>query len=177
MNKQMSIVGVILIILLSGLSGCIEQNNDDTGNNELEVVSYSIVTEAYSYNTKANKSIWKSFGEGFKPDNLPEISSGGGVYLPEEYYKARYRINVTVKNIADRRLDTISVILNFYDSNDTLLISEQIKNYSGLPDGHIWDFEYEYDYHDDYFERIDHLEILGGIQSLDFKTKEEKDIG
>lgn len=167
----MLIVGLILIVSSSGLSGCIEQNNN-TGNDEIEIVSYSIITEAYSYNTK-----WKSFGEEFKPDNLPEISNGGGVYLSEEYYKARYKINVTVKNIADCRLNTITVTLNFYDSNDTLLTSEQIKNYSGLPDGHTWNFEYNYDYYDDYFERVDHLEILGGIQEIDFKTKEEEDIG
>ncbi len=143
-------------------SGCVEIN-DNNGNNtdELKVIEYSIITEAYSYNTN-----WTNFGDGFYPNDLPEIvHNDAGIYLADEFTKARYRINGTVKNIADHVLNSVIVNLIFYDGNNTFLTLEQLNNFSKLPVGSTWTFEYEYDFNDDYFEDVNHLEITTGPPS------------
>ena len=166
MKQQISILVTFLIVSILTFSGCVE-NKDTTNNNtdKLELINYYIITEAYSYDTN-----WTNFGDGFYFNNLPEIvHNEAGIYLAEEFTKARYRINGTVKNIADEALYSITVNLNFYDGNNTFLTSEQLNNFSKLPVGGTWNFEYEYDYYDDYFQDIDHLEITTGLPLKDFK--------
>lgn len=166
MKRQISILVAFLIASILTFSGCVEINDtNDNNTDELEVIKYSIITEAYSYDTN-----WTNFGDGFYPNDLPEIvHNEAGIYLADEFSKARYRINGTVKNIADHVLNSIIVNLNFYDGNNTFLTSEQLNNFSKLPVGSTWNFEYEYYYYDDYFEDVDHLEITTGPPSKEFK--------
>jgi hypothetical protein len=157
---------VSAIFLLINISGCIEENNNNQIQ-ELEIVNYNIVTEAYSYDTN-----WEYFGDGFYPDNLPEIAPNSTVYLPYEYSKARYRINVTLKNIADYTLSKVTVNFIFYDKNNNTLTYEQLKNFTDLKPGLTRFFEYEYDYYYKYFQEVDHLEITTGPLPLDINLKE-----
>ena len=150
MEKKVLLLGIIFIVFIIAFSGCFDQENNDNVNRELKVIKHSVVTEAYSYNTS-----WENFGEGFNPNDLPEIAPPSDIYSQYDYYKARYRINGTIKNIAGYTLDTFSITLYFYDVNNTLLTSKQMKNYTiELEDGDTWDFEYEYDYFDDYFKKV-----------------------
>ena len=170
MKRQISIFTVFLIASILSFSGCMEiNNNNDNNTDEIEIINHYVVTEAYSYNTN-----WTTFGDGFNPKDLPIIvHNDAGIYLADEFTKARYRINGTVKNIADHVLNSIIINLNFYDGNNTFLTSEQLSNFSKLQVGSTWNFEYEYDYYDDYFENVDNLEITTGPPTKEFNIPGE----
>lgn len=167
MKKQITILSILIILILT-LSGCTD-NNTNNKKNELEIINYNIITEAYSYNTS-----WTSYGGGFNPNSLPEIAfNEAGIYLADEFSKARYRINGTVKNIANYALNSIIVNLNFYDDNNTFLIMEQINNFSKLQPGETWYFEYSYNHNYDYFMNISKLVITTGLPTKDINIPEK----
>ena len=162
MNRKILSVGTIIMFVCIGLSGCMDQT-EKTG--EIELVSYSVKTEAYSHKTG-----WKNFGEGFQPDALPEITIREPPYLSEEFTHGRYNITVTVKNIAGYNLSKILITLIFYDTNGSQLFSKQLNDFSDLPDAHTRILGWEYDMDDskygEYFEDIGNINISIGAQSI-----------
>jgi len=165
MNRKILAVGTIVMLVCIGLSGC----TDQTGNtDEIELVSYSVTTEAYSHKTG-----WKNFGENFQPDALPEIVAHDPPYLSEEYTKGRYNILATVKNIAGHDISNCHITLNFYDTNDSYLFSKQINNFTGLPDTHTrvlgWDYRIDDSKYGKYFEDIRDMNISMGAQSINIQ--------
>jgi hypothetical protein len=149
------------------LSGCItEDTKNETEADQLKIISFSFVTEAYSYNTS-----WNVFCHELNYSCLPEIVNKSAYYLPHDFSKARYRINGTVKNTAESPIHTIFLHLDFYDNNDTFLFSKQLTNFSVFQPDQTWFFEYTYDYPNPYFKEIESVEINTGIE-----TKEINDI-
>lgn len=165
MNRKILSVGTIVMIVCIGLSGCTDQTENT---DEIELVSYSVTTEAYSHKTG-----WKNFGEGFQPDALPEIVTRDPPYLSEEYTRGRYNITVTVKNIAGYDVSKILITLNFYDTNDSQLFSKQLNDFNDFPDTHTRVLGWEYDIDDSkygkYFEDIRDMNISMGAQSINIQ--------
>jgi hypothetical protein len=166
--KRQIILKTLIIAIIISLSGCIETNNNNNNNvnneKELEIINYNVITEAYSYNTN-----WTTYGEGFNPDLLPEIVyNDAGIYRPEEFTKARYRINGTAKNNGSHTINQAIINLNFYNNNNTFLTLKQLKNFSKLKTEETWNFTYEYNHNYDYFMDINYLEITTGLPPKDF---------
>lgn len=163
-KKYIKIQIIFIILIIIGLNGCTDQNNKDQID-ELEVVNYTIVTDAYSHKTD-----WKNFGDGFQPNALPEIVTYEPPYLSEDFTKARYKISVTVKNVADKAVNPVIVNLNFFNNNDSKLFSRQLNNFTKLPDSETRTLEWEYYLNDEnygvYFLNVDHLEISTGPKPI-----------
>jgi len=166
MNKKFIFIEIIFAALIFiGLTGCVEQNNNLDEIDELEVIDYKISTEAYSHMTD-----WKNFGEGFKANILPEIVTREPPYLSEEFTKARYKISVTVKNIAGKKINPVIINLNFFDINNSEIFSKQLNNFTDLLDSETKTLEWEYyksdDRYGDYFTNIDYMEIVTGAKKI-----------
>jgi hypothetical protein len=164
--KYAEILIISIILLIVCLNGCTDQNNNIDGIDDLEVVNYSIATSAYSHKTD-----WKNFGDGFQSDAIPEIVTHGPPYLSEEFTKARYKISVTVKNVAGKAINPVIINLNFFNINNTKLFTKQLNNFTKLPDSETRTLEWEYFVNDDkyseYFYYVDHLEISTGAKPID----------
>ena len=116
---------LISLILTISLGGCIETDDDRVEDN-VEIVSYSIVT-------------YKS---------AEEPIANGFVYQEDAKF---YLVKGTAKNIGRQTLDIVTITVKFYDINNTFLREEGSpvfdveKNYS-------WEFEIIYLNTWNYFE-------------------------
>jgi len=125
MNKKLILIGIILIFVCVGLSGCNErQSLSDT--DEVELVSYSVVTR----DEQGNK-----IGDGFVHHDDAN----------------RYRVTGTVKNIAGRNLDRITITARFYDKDNEFLHSENATVWN-LTKGNTDEFSISYYCFEKYFE-------------------------
>ena len=120
MNKHLIVIGVVIILLAVGLSGC---NQNTTSNNnstsEIEIVSHKIEDKGYMG--------WKVSG--------------------------------TIKNIADRNIDKVTIRVRFYDSDNELLITKT-DTVSYLANGETADFEVYYGDWEQYYDQYDHYTIF-----------------
>lgn len=151
MKKQLVIIGIVALLVSVGLSGCSEQNNNNTNavtsgdTNLVQLVNYDITTTwAVSVNWQSQYYVEQGFYH-----NYPSNAS-----LP------CYHINGTVKNIAGRMLTSIDVEALLYDVNNVYLGSESPLYSSrivNLPDTYTKSFSiYFYKYASEYFDNIDH---------------------
>lgn len=172
-NIYTSIEIMLMILIFIGLNGCVEQTNDLDEIDKLEVIDYKILTDAYSHKTD-----WKNFGEGFQAKILPEIVTREPPYLSEEFTKARYKISVTVKNVAGKKINPVIVNLNFFDINNSGLFSKQLNNFTNLQDSETRTLEWEYfksdDRYGDYFTDVDYMEIVTGAKKIDINHTKNK---
>lgn len=121
MKKHLIVTGMVLVLLVVGLSGCIRtsKTNDETDNkkeytylpdgtkvygdfDKIEITEYTVTTDRrigfMEYETIAN----------------------GFVYSKNA---SRYLVNVTVKNIANELIDWIYLYVYFYDNQGNELYS------------------------------------------------------
>ncbi len=170
-NNRFLILGIAVLLLSVGFSGCTETNqnttddpNGDQGEekftilpdgtrvsgdiDKLKILNYSVITEK-----EVNYRDYQKIADGF-------------VYIENA---SRYRIYGTTKNIAGKILNDIKITVEYYDDNniylssgsDTLGILDP-----GIPDTYTWDFEIIY-YKEtifgmnEYFEYVDHI---GGFE-------------
>ena len=132
MNKKLILIGIILIFVCVGLSGCNErQSLSDT--DEVELVSYSVVTR----DEQGNK-----IGDGFVHNDDAN----------------RYRVTGTVKNIAGRNLDRITITARFYDKDNEFLHSENATVWK-LTKGATDDFSISYYSFEKYFELAESVSL------------------
>lgn len=177
MKKQLVMIGIMIILIAGGLSGCIETNQEATGDtnhdtngsqneekfttlpdgtnvtgdiDKLEILNYFVVTEK-----KVNGSLfWNS------PWDTYEKIADGFVYSENA---TRYRINVTVKNIAGELLDDITIYVRYYDNLSNLLRSDYDYGYNlYIEDTIDFSFTWYNSSYSSYFEHVDHIsfEIL-----------------
>jgi hypothetical protein len=160
LRKYKKIIFTISLFLFISISGCLEEPE----NKKYEIMEYSVETLAYSFQTG-----WISFGEGLHPDLIPEIADHDPPYFADEYSKAKYVINGTVKNTGNVKVNSFILTMDFYTVNGTLLFSKQINNLSRFEPGEIWKFKYEYNHNDNkyekYFLNVKNMTIYSGIQS------------
>ena len=141
--KKISILLISLMVISVGfLSGCDEttSNGDITGDSdEVEIVNYKIET----------------FGadKGFKPEKI-----GDGFIHNEKAKNGYYKITGTIKNIAGRMLNNITVKVDFYDRNHSYLASKSdyILN---LTNTNTDDFKVICLCYSSYFENVDQIEF------------------
>ena len=142
MKKTILLLIVIMVISVGFLSGCDETTSNGGINgdsDEVELVNYKIET----------------FGAdlGKKPEKI-----GDGFIHTEKAKNGYYKITGTIKNIAGRMLNNITVKVNFYDINHTYLTSKSdyILN---LTNTNTDDFKVIYLCYPSYFEYIDQIEF------------------
>jgi len=158
------LIGIILINI-GFFSGCIETTNNDDLNEDtdkVEIVTYTIET----------------FGAeiGERPEKI-----GDGFIHNETAKNGYYQIKGTIKNIAGRTLNNITVKIDLYDKNYTYLGSEytEPKDISDLPlsDKETADFEINiiYLYTESYFLEIEEIEFDILIGSDGVKDNDDLD--
>lgn len=134
MRKQVAIVGILIFILSTGLTGCTERIIE----NGVEVVTYSVETQKYDF----GEADFIKLADGF-------------VYSKDA---ERYEITVTIRNAADEILDRIVISLNFYDKNNSYL-GTKIRTIRGLDASYTEDFIITYTKYEDSFEIVDHMDF------------------
>ena len=142
MKKTILLLITMMVISVGFLSGCNEttSNGDITEDSDLvELVNYNIET----------------FGAelGMKPEKI-----GDGFIHDERANNGYYKITGTIKNIAGRTLNNVTVKVNFYDINYTYLTSEfdYIENLTNASTG---DFKIILLCYSSYFEEVDQIEF------------------
>jgi len=126
------------------LSGCQETQFNDTtnsGGNEADIISYSVVTT------------WRD----------SEYHEEPGFYhdLPDNaIYNSYYVINGVVRNTAGRLIDEMLITAIFYDvNNNELFISDRSDGIIlNLPNDSARNFTFRVDFYDtEYYLNIDHV--------------------
>ena len=149
-----------MVISFGFLCGCNETTNNGEkteDSDEVELINYTIET----------------FGAeiGERPGKI-----GDGFIHTEQAKNGYYQIKGTIKNIAGRTLNNITVKVDLYDKNHTYLGSEypEPKNILDLPllDKVTADFKINiiYLYTESYFEEVDQLEfdiLIGPDETTD----------
>ena len=142
MKKTILLLIAMMVISVGFLSGCDEttSNGGTTGDSdEVEIVNYKIET----------------FGadKGFKPEKI-----GDGFIHNEKAKNGYYKITGTIKNIAGRMLNNITVKVDFYDINHSYLASKSdyILN---LTNTNTDDFKVICLCYSSYFENVDQIEF------------------
>jgi len=172
MNRHFTVLEIVILLLSVGLSGCVETNqngdestetSDENGSmppsnedqdkeefttlpdgtkvygdiDKLEILNYSIVTEK-----EVNYRDYQKIADGF-------------VYSENA---SRYRVNVTIKNIAGEILDSITVYVRYYDDLDIFLRSDYDRGYDLYMDD-IADFSFTWGNYSSpsYFKQVDHI--------------------
>ncbi|MCJ7572094.1 MAG: FxLYD domain-containing protein [Candidatus Thermoplasmatota archaeon] len=129
MKKQLMIVGIIIILLIVGLSGCNEQsNNENTNNKYSNYVQLSNITIITFWN--------------FASTNIPS-GSHDGIYhnYPSDCYSVFFIISGTVTNIADKPIDLVELVVKFYDDNNNYIASTFGTSVTGLYLGESGSFQ------------------------------------
>ena len=132
MKKQLIIIGIIILLIAVGLSGCQENNISDNlidASNEVQLVSHSIrIAQG-----------WCDIPNGMQVMEVRLVSG-------------------TIKNIAGRNIDTVYVRVRFYDWDNKLLFTST-TTVSYLGRGLTDDFSVQYCSNEPYYETYDHYTI------------------
>ena len=130
MKKQLMIVGIIVILITVGLSGCTNNNdnnyntnssnnvNTNNSNNGNTNIPQSIYVEISNLNVTTNWTDGQYLGlkgshAGFYYDYPKDLGYMGYAY---------YEVTGVVKNIATKPIDYIGFKVNFYGSTGNLII-------------------------------------------------------
>jgi len=118
MKKQIIILGIAVLLICVGLSGCEEligNGGGTTGNaSKVELVSYNVETQDY---------FGSRIGDGFIHDDNAK----------------RYEITGTIKNKASYKLDEVKVTAKLFDSNFIFLDSKSTI-VDGIPETYTEEF-------------------------------------
>ena len=129
-------IGLIVLFITIGLSGCIEDANEDTN---IEIISHTIKT--YEVVRGGHD---KFIGNGF-------------IHVKDDRY-TMFRIDGTIKNIGDEILKNVKVHIKYYDSKDNILREDEGVSYS-LYINETADFYfiwYDSGFYP-YFDHVDHI--------------------
>ena len=148
MKTQIVIIGTVIIFLIVGFSGCIQNNEDQLSNDgKFELVSYSVES-------------WKSRNEEvYKGENMTQMvhiekKIADGFNYNESIDE--YRIEGKVKNIIGYKTN-LKIKMNFYDQNDTFLDSYTIS-IKNISDNYERPFSKRLNDSDiDYFDNVDKI--------------------
>mgnify|MGYP006288368325 CR=1 FL=1 len=162
MNKKLLAIGIILVFLIVGLSGCFDNNGGQISGDtdKVEIVSYEVITT------------WKEieFGDTWK-DQYPEWVEKSGFYhdIPEKktitvggyedgrYGGAQYKVKVEVRNIAGEIID-VEVKAKFYDENDNHL-KTKTKEIKNIANSYTGKTTFSYGESETYFDNVDSVKF------------------
>ena len=144
MKRKVLGIGIIVLLITIGLSGCNEsgtngdENADDQDGEEVEddsgkneVKDYTIppsITSLIYDNDKFDVYNLVVETWGIK-DSVEEKLGDGFVSLPASYDSGRYYINGTFENIAGYELERVDIKITYYDVNDESLIGSGTTHY------------------------------------------------
>jgi len=148
MKIQLVIVGIVILLLVVGLSGCEELtgNGDVSGDtSKVELLDYNVistwVTGAWTLNRQEHEQ------NGFFYDDSSDASNH------------EYKITGTIKNKAGYKLERIVVTAKLYDSNGIFLDSKDDTVYD-IPDTYTEDFSISFFVHNtDRFENVNSVKF------------------
>ena len=149
LKKIILLLIAIMVISFGFLSGCTETTSDDDiteDADEVELVNYTIETFGAEIGERPKK-----IGDGFIHTELAK--------------NGYYQIEGTIKNIAGRTLNNITVKVDLYDKNHTYLGSEYSLPkeliYLPLNDKETADFKINiiYLYTESYFDEVEEIEF------------------
>jgi len=142
MKKKILLLIAVMVISVGFFSGC----NETTNNGEITEDSDAVEIVNYKIET---------FGAdlGFKPEKI-----GDGFIHNEQAKNGYYKITGTIKNIAGRMLNNVTVKVDFYDINHSYLTSKSdyIEN---LVNTYTEDFKVIYLGYSNYFEKVEQIEF------------------
>ena len=156
MKKHLIVNGIVVLLLVVGLSGCTQNNEGQIfDGDKFELVSYSVES-------------WKCRNEEIdKGDNLVQMVHIEKKIADDFIYNEsvdEYRIEGKVKNIAGYKTN-LEIKMNFYDQNDIFLDSYTIS-IKNIPENYERQFSKRLDDSD-----IDHFDK---VYKLTFELKEDK---
>jgi len=149
MKKQLVIIGIIILLISAGLSGCQESKTNykpPTSGDTDEVELLNCTIETYG---ATNSSQRIKLGDGFVHNSV--------------YNVTYYVINGTIKNIANYIIHKIRITVNFYDENKSFLANQSAWIYN-LRRNFTDNFEVPYLKQYPFFDNITQVVI-------DFKTE------
>lgn len=144
MNSYLIIIGISILLLDVGLSGCFEETVDVTGDaDKIEIIDYSVITKWHipgygTYQTYSKPGFYKDY--------------------PANAYEPRYIVSGIAKNIAGEYLDQIKIVVFFCDSNEHQLASENITIHE-LGNNYIKNFTAYLYSSNKYFKNIDYVKF------------------
>jgi len=106
---------IFIFSILSGCNGPPKTNDNNTINNQVEILEYNVTTE------------WET---GCKCDNTYEYHIEPGFYntVYRRYAEAYYFIRGEIKNIAEKKIEAININVNFLAKNGTVLFDAKLLN-------------------------------------------------
>ena len=155
MKKQLLIIGITVLLIAVGLSGCTDSNGgfsttlpDGTvisGDiDKVEISNLEIITQT----RETMSADWEKLGDGF----LKTVVSEG-------YGREQYLITATAEIISDEMFDDIEFTAKFYDIGNNQIDDEKTFAH-GLPSGTIWEIKFYYlNQVGNYFEDVHHIII------------------
>lgn len=146
MNKHLIVSGIAVLFICVGLSGCTEQSTVTDDSDKIELLDYNVKT---SWSNTNDNGEFVSYEE-----------SGFYHNYPSEGEWISYVITGTVKNIAGRLLNTITVTAEFYDEDGNYLSQAQDNIFGGIANSYEEDFEIiVYTWHTQYFDNIESVSL------------------
>ena len=149
-DKNLITFGIILMLLIVGLSGCNDTSNSDNTNKNVEsqyINIYDIKVETITYKWTEGEQTFTGF---HKP-------------CPDGY-NCHYKIQGKVKNIYNKPIERVSLRLYLYDSIGNELCTES-DSISSLYLDEIESFVFVVsDYEYDYFEYVTEYNITHSVK-------------
>lgn len=150
-KKQLVLITIILLLLTISLNGCEEKKNNSPFSmfkttDNVELIDYSVVT------------MWET-GSIFDDTYKKHCESGFYHGIPENVgeYDIEYKINGTVKNNADKLLNSISIKMIFFDVDDNELFTETTSTGS-LPHSYTDSFSVVIcKFMEEYFDNVNYI--------------------
>lgn len=136
MKKLAILLIALMIVSIVFLSGCNEDNS--SGNNQIQILNHKIETKHGSYSTTFNT------GYGTQME-----------YVLDGDYK---EVTGTIKNIADRNINRVTITVRFYD-NDNELLATKTTTVSYLANGVTSDFSVVFGDIEAYYDQYNHYKI------------------
>lgn len=115
MKKQLVIIGITLVLIVIGLSGCSQQteqtSNTNPYSNDIQISNLKAVTQVI------DDSGW---GHGV-------LSTKSGFYHGHEHNDPgaiQYNVSGTIKNIGSKIIDRVDITVRFYNDQGNFLYDE-----------------------------------------------------
>jgi len=134
MNKMAIVLIALMMVSVCFLSGC----NEQSMSNQIQILDHKIETKHGSYTA----TIKVSYGTQNK-------------YVLDGDYK---EVTVTIKNIANKNIDKVTITVRFYD-NDNELLSTKTKTVSYIAKEETRNFSVVFGDVEPYYDQYDHYNI------------------
>jgi hypothetical protein len=151
MEKKLVIVGITLVLITIGLTGCSENGDDGSVDSNANIIGDTDKIEIYDYKES-------TLGPYITEKRIHAWSEEGIFYndTSEDYIVEAY-----ARNICEETLDRVEVKCHWYDISNNLLYTDTDSESNKEPGSSFRLYYHLYDYHD-FFPDVHHvvLEII-----------------